>query len=370
MRFYSGLCLFKFWGMTPFTAMLAPLGGPLDALAHFDRQEAIDAGLDPSAVDKWADLHMVYFGATRATRKQAQALRIARSTGKSLDQLLFIEQQVKKSANEWKTRLALLSVEGNFRTLQRRAKDIVEVPDKPAPKSSVRFSKSRKGKRSFTATGDERTIAALEHALRQNLHSTRPEGPQMYEAFTRLLRSGGGVSSAVPRPLVVVPLTDHISILGGRGDETILGLSDGTTMTGAEYLAQLHGAELEVALFHPAEGAVNLYRTQRFANSKQRDLARATLTTCPVPGCRHAADHCEIHHITAWAHGGETNMANLAPVCRYHNRANDDDPWRKHRGRIRRRRGSPVWVSPRGKPVPNNTHRYGAMHLLFGESGA
>ena len=338
----------------------------IDSLGSFDAQLLIDAGANPNRVTEWASVHEAYYGKTRYSRQQAHAVRIARSTSKSLDQLVFIEQQVKKTKDPWKTRLALLSVRGNYATLKRRAKDIVEVPEKPAPKTSVRFTKSRKGKRSFTATGSERDIAALEHALRQNLDATRPEGPQMYEAFARLLRSGGGVALAVPRPLVVVPLADHISILGGRGDETILGLSDGTTMTGAEYLAQLHGAELEVALFHPAEGAVNLYRTQRFANRKQRDLARATMTTCPVPGCRHAADHCEIHHITAWAHGGETNMANLAPVCRYHNRTNDDDPWRTHRGRIRRRRGSPIWVSPRGKPVPNTTHRYGAMHLLFG----
>ena len=342
----------------------------IDSLGSFDAQLLIDAGANPNRVTEWASVHETYYGKTKHSRQQAHAVRIARSTSKSLDQLVFIEQQVKKAKDPWKTRLALLSVEGNYATLKRRAKDIVEVPDKPAPKTSVRFTKSRKGKRSFTATGSERDIAALEHALRQNLDATRPEGPQMYEAFARLLRSGGGVALAVPRPLVVIPLSDYTKILGGHGDETILGLSDGTTMTGAEYLAQFHGAELEVALFHPAEGAVNLYRTQRFANSKQRDLARATLTTCPVPGCRHAADHCEIHHITAWARGGETNMANLAPVCRYHNRTNDDDPWRTHRGRIRRRRGSPIWVSPRGKPVPNTTHRYGAMHLLFGEGGA
>ena len=176
----------------------------------------------------------------------------------------------------------------------------------------------------------------------------------------------GGVHPAVPRPLVLIPLPDYTRIINGDGDDTILGLTDGTTITGAEYLRKHHGGDLEVAIFHPQAGPVNLYTTHRFANTKQRDLARATLTTCPVPDCRHAADNCEVHHVDAWSQGGMTNMDNLAVVCRYHNRTNDDDPHRNHRGRIRIRNGTPTWISPRGRPAPNTTHPYGAMHQLFG----
>lgn len=344
----------------------------MDILAGFDRQAARDAGVKPGTVDEWERVHTTYFGPTRFTRKQAHTIRIARETGKSLDQLVFIENQLKRvgdAAEKWRLRLALLSVRGDYNTLKRRAKTILPDPDAdaPAPESTVRFSTTRKGKRSFTATGDDSDIAALEYALRQNLNPDRPAGPQMYEALTKILRGDGGVAEAVPRPLVVVPLEEHTRILRGEGNDTILGLSDGTTMTGAEYLARFHGEDLEVAIFHPQAGAVNLYDTKRFANAKQRDLARATLTTCPVPGCRHAADNCEVHHVTAWARGGQTNMNNLAILCRYHNRTNDDDPTHRNRGRIEIRAGTPVWVSPRGRPAPNTTHQYGAMHLLFGK---
>ena len=358
--------------MSDFDAFLGSLGSPMDILAGFDRQAARAAGVKPAAYVEWEKAHEVYFGATRFRRQQANAVRIARQTSKSLDQILFIEQQVKAASidrEKWKLRLSLLSVRGDYKTLQRRAKEIVPDPDadKPAPQSSVRFGRSRKGKRTVTATGDEHEIAALEHSLRQNLDSDRPEGPQMYEAFADLLRGDGGVAASVPRPLIQIPLPDYITILAGKGDETILGLSDGTTMTGAEYLTHHHSKDLEVALFHPQAGPVNLYNTKRFANAKQRDLARATLTTCPVPDCRHAADNCEVHHITPWARGGPTNMDNLSVLCRYHNRTNDDDPHRDHRGRIQMRGGTPTWVSPRGTPVPNTTHQYGAMHLLFGK---
>ncbi|MDN8604599.1 HNH endonuclease signature motif containing protein [Corynebacterium ureicelerivorans] len=148
----------------------------------------------------------------------------------------------------------------------------------------------------------------------------------------------------------------------------ILGLTDGTTIAGAEYLAMQPGFE-EVALFHPSEGAVNLYRGSRYANDKQRDLARMTLTVCPWPGCRHGSDDCEIHHMQAWSQGGETNMSNLAPVCHYHNQINHDVPAHANtRGSVRRVGGTPMWVSPHGWQAPNSYHPYGAMPVLFGAS--
>ena len=147
-------------------------------------------------------------------------------------------------------------------------------------------------------------------------------------------------------------------------DDVVLALSDGTTMTGAEFLAAQFGDILEVAAFHPEAGAVNLYRTERRANQKQRDLAKMVSPVCAFPGCRHGADACELHHVTAWKHGGETNLDNLAPLCRYHNRINDDDPGQSKRGRVAMIRGAPVWISPRGYPV-KNTDR-GVMETLFG----
>ena len=175
----------------------------------------------------------------------------------------------------------------------------------------------------------------------------RPEAEQKLERYRELLRGDGGVPRAVPRPIITVPLDAAVKVLRGEGDDSVLGLTDGTTMTCSELVAELFGEELEVAVFHPQEGPVNLLRGQRFANAKQRALISMTQPICAVPGCRHAADMCEMHHIDPWKHGGETNLRNLAPLCRYHNRVNDDDRQRI-RGRIEWIRGRPVWVSPQG----------------------
>ncbi|MFC3796958.1 HNH endonuclease signature motif containing protein [Corynebacterium tuscaniense] len=366
--------------MNPFAALVAGLTNPIDTLEHFDAQVLNAVGCNPTRVREWAKLHTVYYGKTRFTRKQADAVAVARSTQKSLDQLVLIETRlagIDDPGNKWELRLALLSVKGDYKTLQRRSKDIVPEVDKPAPEPTVGFGRSREKSRPMNVMGSEQDMAAIEYALRQRVTGEGPAGPQMYEALMSILglrpdAEGEGdaapsrIAPAIPRPLILIPLDEHINIIGGDGDDTVLGLTDGTTITGAQYLTHHHGAELEVALFHPQEGPVNLYDTQRFANQKQRDLARATMPTCPVPDCRHAADNCQVHHIRAWSKGGHTNMDNLAMLCRYHNRTNDDDPEHAYRGRVENIRGTPTWRSPRGYLVANTVHPYGAMTLLYG----
>ncbi|MGI0541339.1 HNH endonuclease [Corynebacterium aquatimens] len=179
-----------------------------------------------------------------------------------------------------------------------------------------------------------------------------------------------GVKRSSPEPLILVPLPTHIQIMEGRGDDIELRLTNGTTMTGAEYVNGVvakHAKPFQLGLFHPEEGPVNLYRESRFANDKQRKLLRAAMPMCLAPGCRKSADQCQFHHMTAWKHGGETNLKNLAVLCRYHNQINDDDPGVHRRGRPEAPYGTPVWVSPRGYPVSNCD--YGAMNLLFGITG-
>lgn len=348
----------------------AQTGDALDTLASFDREAALSAGIRPSHVNEWALVHHTYFGPTKQTAQQQRAVELARQSKMSIDQLALIEkklQYVKDSREKWKQRFALLGVSGGYETVRRQANEAVSV-EETAPRKQVRFSKSRKGRRTMTVTGEERDIADLEHVLSRGVDKARPVAPQLLENFLRLMRGGGaGVPFAAPRPMVLVPLPALAEILRGDGDDIVLGLTDATTMTGAEFVQQCAGAELELAAVHPQEGPVNLYRGERLANKKQRDLARVAAPVCPVPGCRHGADACEIHHITAWRNGGETNWDNLAPLCRYHNRVNDDDPSRAARGRIERVRGTPVWRSPRGYMVVNSYHQFGAVRSLFGD---
>lgn len=356
-----------------FNALIQTLtDSAVDMLADFDREVAISTGINPRTVTGWESVHRTYFGRTKWRKWQRNALARARKSKLSIDQLAYIEQRlslIDDPSTRWETRLSLLDTRGNFDALKRRARKLVPDPEPAPPVDAVKFGRSKMGKRSMTVTADERLLADTEHYLRRGIDSSKPAMPQMAAKFAQLLRGGGAVAHARPRPLVLVGLPDFVSIVRGEGDEVILGLTDGTTMAGAEFLNQFIATasnELEAAVFHPAEGAVNLYRMSRLANQKQRDLARATMPMCAQPFCRHGADACEIHHVTPWSRGGETNQSNLTPLCSYHNRVNDDDPRRRKRGHIVMRRGRPVWISPRGNPVPRTHHAYGAMATLFG----
>ena len=351
--------------MNSFAALVEAMSASaLETLAGFDLDVALAAGFAPDRARALARLQAVYFGPTKFTRKQREAL--ARAGGFSLDELLLIERRIAKVSDvaaRWGLRLSLLEVEGGYRAIEQAARELVPADDSPAA-DAAKFGPTRGGKKTLHLTLDERKMTDIEYAGREGIDPTKPAAEQIAHNLASIFFDGGGVARAVPRPILAVGLPDFVRIMAGEGDDVVLALSDGTTMTGAEFLTAQFGDILEVAAFHPETGAVNLYRTERRANKKQRDLAKMVSPVCAFPGCRHGADACELHHVTAWKHGGETNLANLAPLCSYHNRVNDDDPHIRHRGHIEMINGTPTWVSPGDVPVPVTP--FGAMQQLFG----
>lgn len=352
---------------------------PVDVLAGFDKRKALNAGMSPARVGELQLVHDAYFGTTIAPARQRAALDAARSSGLCLDLLAQIERAVKhipRASTRDSVRLQVLraarAISATAQALAGLIKKIVPKSDPPPPREQVTIGEPKNGMATLTLTTGQRFIADLKHALMSGIDTTRPAAPQMAAALVSMLNDDSpAVPTAIPRPQLLIPLDKHIQILRGEGDDVVLGLTDGTTMTGAEYLNTYvaHGDNfLEAAVFHPTEGAVNLYRSRRTANQKQRDLARAVQPVCAHPDCHHGADLCEIHHVTAWKNGGLTNMDNLTTLCRYHNRVNDDDWYRRKRGRIEMRGGVPVWVSPYGNTRVNPRHPYGAMQTLFGIS--
>ena len=278
----------------------ALLGAGLEALAGFDRDAALRVGLNPTQVRAWERVHHTYYGSTNAPKQQARALSEALESGKSLDQLAYIESRIAHVDDQRmrrELRLALLRVRGNFAALKRRAAEIVPQPERKAPEDSLRASKPFMGKATLSLTADDDIVADMVASARVKLDSRAPESPQMAKNFITTYFAGGA-TRAPRRPIVGVPLPDYIRVLRHEGDETIFGLDNGTTMTGAELLPLLLGDTLEFALFHPQSGPVNLYRGSRHANSKQRDLARMTNPVCPFPDCGRGAIHCEMHHVT------------------------------------------------------------------------
>jgi len=79
-------------------------------------------------------------------------------------------------------------------------------------------------------------------------------------------------------------------------------------------------------VLHPPD-ELNLGRTTRIANRRQRRILRALHQHCIVPDCAVRFDLCDIHHVIWWRHGGLTELANLVPICARHHQQIHQHGW-------------------------------------------
>ena len=107
-----------------------------------------------------------------------------------------------------------------------------------------------------------------------------------------------------------------------------------------------------------ARSILDAGRDIRLANRAQRRALRYRHARhCAFPGCDAPIDWCEAHHIIEWDDEGNTNMANLVPLCRYHHH-------KVHEGgfTLARDPGTATWHTyrPGGTeillPTPRTTH--------------
>jgi hypothetical protein len=69
-------------------------------------------------------------------------------------------------------------------------------------------------------------------------------------------------------------------------------------------------------------------RTSRVVTPVQRAALAVRGGGCGFPGCDRPLAWCEAHHLRHWLHGGPTDLANLALLCRAHHRAVHEGGWR------------------------------------------
>jgi hypothetical protein len=73
-------------------------------------------------------------------------------------------------------------------------------------------------------------------------------------------------------------------------------------------------------------------RTSCVVSAAQRAALVVRDGGCSMAGCDRPPAWCEAHHLRHWLHGGPTDLANLALVCRAHHRAVHEGGWRLGRG--------------------------------------
>lgn len=256
----------------------------------------------------------------------------------------------------WELREYLCTLSGANEIRREGAAKIAELEagsdNSLAPKAGARFSRHGDMTR-LTLTLDEHTMAeaqavSISHAKQRSGEDFSKQ--QFAEAIANLITGADDAQRVETRRVIyaVVPLPELARIYRSEGDDLVVNMTDGTSMSGREFLEAEFEAEGLAALIDREEGPVDLYRTSRFASIKQRLLLHAKSTTCIWPGCNKGAEHCQAHHIVPWARGGPTSINNLAHLCKYHNGINDDDPTKPTgRGVILSRDGTIGWYSPR-----------------------
>lgn len=325
-----------------------------------------------SAAQSLLALFDVYFSHTSFTRKQARAVEAARANGHDLPTLELIERyakRLKKQREAWDFRIELCSIAGDEKTIARYARTrIRELHPLPAPKPGVTIRRGKElSKLTLTAP------ASLIEDLRPNIDEDDPVG-----SFTAAFREGR-LARPVAQTFAVMELPEYAKILGRLGDpatpcpdshpatpspgsgpapdlgDIVIQLSNGAKITGAELVQRELAGEGLVMIVDRVKGPVELLRTQRLASEKQRIMAIGEQPTCAWDECLCGADYAQIHHITEWRNGGETNPENLTPLCEYHNAING----LPGRGRIVRENGRIKWQppGPRDPREPVHPHR-------------
>lgn len=146
-------------------------------------------------------------------------------------------------------------------------------------------------------------------------------------ALVALVRAGAAVDPATRGRAEIIVLMDHQTLLGQLSAHPIAKLASGDQMPAAEARRLACDADIIPIVLGGPSRPLDVGRKARLATSSQRAALRAGHETCCVGGCDVPFDHCEIHHITWWRHGGRSDIDNLAPVCSKHHHLIHDDGW-------------------------------------------
>src|SRR5690625_3651632 len=369
-----------------FMALTRQAIGILKDMSKRSPYDMASDGMALRTAKNFTQLSDVLFGPTDSPRLQRESVALAEERGLSLEYLEMVEKharKLKKRGAAWRLRAELIAFEGTFEEVEAYAKKrVMEEVGDTKKKPGVRLGRVVDGLRTISITDTQRRITDLEKTLDVGIKhdEDQPRSEALLEPFWDLVDGGGtGLIKPEYRTVIAIGLDDFAKVSCGKGEDVIVALSDGTTMTGSEFInAAMEGSlgdKLYVGLFHPTTGPVNLYEA-RFASEKLRTLAMAENLVCPWPDCTVPADRCQVHHIDAHKNGGHTKPSNLTMLCKYHNGVNDDDgprkkrkrpsPGKPKRGRMRRHRGKLRLHTPGGKLVGNTHHvsSMGAMNLI------
>lgn len=319
------------------------LGRGIDLVAECSQccvQDLEQMGACSHDAAELVELYAVYFGPTPYTAKQRTAVGAARRNGHALSTLRRIEgfaRRVKGKLAAWNLRVELCATPAErIAAVGRRRLREMRKPREYSERAVLRQHSN--GLATLTVTGNALEMTDAFKAIDQQ----KPG-----ESFIACMLGEAEAARTRVTTMAVLRLEDYGTILRGEGDDILVRTTGGAVVTGAQLVERACADHGLITTISRVDGPVDLYRSSRFASTKQRTMLAAEHPTCAWPGCGVPAENCQFHHLTPWSLGGETNVSNLVTLCHYHNGINEDDPNAPpRRGRLARVGGKVTWQPP------------------------
>ena len=189
---------------------------------------------------------------------------------------------------------------------------------------------------------DARLETAVQALFAEATPVTCPSDPVLKQQHLRALAlqrlildagtgAGVGVGRSGRREVIIVVDADQPNGVGGPIVDWGIPVEIPTRvlaeMCGNDDLVDVHAVVVRNGVILHAPGQLDLGRATRLANRAQRRALQALYSTCAIPGCTVRYSRCKLHHIIWWRHGGNTDLANLLPVCAHHHTKIHHNSW-------------------------------------------
>ncbi|WP_134667392.1 MULTISPECIES: HNH endonuclease signature motif containing protein [unclassified Amycolatopsis] len=152
----------------------------------------------------------------------------------------------------------------------------------------------------------------------------------------------------------VATVTVDLETLQGTAKTVVTG--DESVLSAADLRRILCDAKVYPAVLGTEGQVLDLGRSARTATNAQRRALAIRDRGCTFPGCDRGPKWTTPHHIVHWAHGGPTDLDNLASCCERHHRLLHHSGWK-----IALHDGTVHWIppsllDPEQKPLRNTAH--------------
>ncbi len=189
---------------------------------------------------------------------------------------------------------------------------------------------------SGTINAEMRSLASAGAKASDDLDNPGGEPGNQQSAFGDRLRAEALVerlrrsdrTSGVGRGLPLIGIVrDHRSVHHGPHPGTVSEFENGTHCPHETTVRLTCDAAVHDIVVDEAGLPLSVGRRYRTATDAQRLALRVIYRTCAWPGCDRTFEHCQIHHVVPWEHGGPTDLDNLVPLCSRHHHLAHEGGW-------------------------------------------